>query len=86
MKESCMSDNYKSLDFIFPNKETNGSYFDLVGIFQRSQVKKFTVQKCGPMEENQRRAHDFHSGLQEKKVMEARRQNELHQRVREKYI
>lgn len=53
------------------------------GIFQTSQVKKFTVQECGTIEENQRRAHNF-PWFAKEKIKESRRQSELHPRVREK--
>lgn len=43
--------------------------------------KKITIQEWGTIGENQRRAHDFW-WLAKEKIKEARRQNELHQRVR----
>lgn len=55
----------------------------LWGIFQRSQAKRFTIQECGTIEENQRRARDF-QWLAKEKIKEARRQRELYHRVGKK--
>lgn len=72
-----------SLDFLLPNKERSSSHSDLVGDVSKITSKKFRVQECGTIEENQRRARDS-QWLARGKIKEARRQNELHQRVQKK--
>lgn len=74
-----------SLDFLLPNKERSSSHFDLVRDISKITSKKFRVQESGTIEENQRRARDS-QWLARGKIKEARRQNELHQRVRKKKI
>lgn len=84
LKESWMSDNQERvLTVFFLTKKQVAVTLTLWGYFK--DHKKFTVQKCGCIEENQRRAHDF-QWLARKKIKEARRQNEVHQRVGEKHI
>lgn len=75
----------ESPGFLFPSKETRSSHFDLVGDISKITSEKFTIQEHRTIEENQRRARDF-QWLTEEEKKETRRENELHQRVREKIM
>lgn len=75
MKEDWVFDSEEGfLTFFLPTKKQVAVTLTLWGIFQRSQVKIFTIQECGTKEENQRRAHDFR-WLAKEKIKEARRQS-----------